>query len=47
MVMDSTMNLLENESDAARLCSIYRKNLERLESELNKKGGSDNGSGNE
>lgn len=46
-MMDSTMNLLESGSDAARLCSIYRKNLERLESEQNEKGGSDNGSGNE
>ncbi len=46
-VMDSTMNLLENMSNAARLCSIYRNNLERLESESNKKGGSDNGSGDE
>jgi transcriptional regulator with XRE-family HTH domain len=46
-VMDSTMNLLENGPDAARLCSIYRKNLERLETESNKKGGSDNGSGDE
>lgn len=45
-VMDSTMNLLEG-IDESRLCSIYRKNLERLESERNKKGGSDNGSGNE
>lgn len=46
-VMDSTMNLLENMSVAARLCSIYRNNLERLESESNKKGGPDNGSGDE
>lgn len=45
-VMDSTMNLLQG-SDASRLCRIYRKNLERLESESNKKGGSDNGSGDE
>lgn len=46
-VMNSITNLLENGANAGRLCSIYRKNLERLESEQNEKGGSDNGSGNE
>lgn len=46
-MMDSITNLLENGDDAGRLCSIYRKNLQRLESEQNEKGGSDNGSGNE
>lgn len=46
-LMDSTMNLLEHGSNAARLCRIYRENLERLESEQNKNGGSDHGAGNE
>ena len=42
-VMNSITNLLENGANAGRLCSIYRKNLERLESEQNQKGGLDNG----
>lgn len=42
-VNDSTTNLLEDGADAGRLCSIYRKNLERLESEQDQKGGLDNG----
>lgn len=46
-MMDSTMNLLENGPRAAELCSIYRENIKRLESEQDQKGGPDNGSGNE